>query len=41
VGTFDDHTWFDPQWVFFKKEQPLWDITTEDIPCHDAMPPPA
>jgi hypothetical protein len=41
VGAFDDHTWFDPQWVFFKKQQPLWDITTEDIPCYDAMPPPA
>jgi len=41
VGTFDDHTWFGPQWVFYKKSQPVWDITTEDVPCYEAMPPPA
>lgn len=40
VGVFDDHTWFDPQWVLYKKAQPVWDITTEDVPCYDAMPPP-
>lgn len=41
VGTFDDNSWFHPQWVLFKKSQPAWDITTEDVPCYDAMPPPA
>lgn len=41
AGAFDDHTWFDPQWVLYKNSQPLWDITTEDVPCYDAMPPPS
>ncbi|WP_291003259.1 GFA family protein [Hyphomicrobium sp.] len=40
VGAFDDHTWFDPQWVLYKNSQPLWDITAEDVPCYDGMPPP-
>jgi len=40
VGTIDDTSWFEPQWVFYKKRQPMWDITTEDVPCHDGMPPP-
>jgi len=41
AGAFDDHTWFDPEMVLFKRSQPLWDITTEDVPCYDALPPPA
>ena len=41
AGAFDDHAWFDPQVVLFKAEQPFWDITTEDVPCYDGMPPPA
>jgi len=40
VGTIDDTRWFEPQWVFYKKRQPMWDITTEDVPCHDGMPSP-
>jgi hypothetical protein len=41
AGSLDDHTWFAPDMVIFKRAQPLWDITTEDVPCHDALPPPA
>jgi len=40
VGAVDDSSWFDPEWVFYKRSQPAWDITTEDIPYYDAMPPP-
>ena len=40
AGAFDDHAWFDPDMVIFKHSQPLWDITTEDVPCYDALPPP-
>lgn len=40
AGVFDDHTWFEPEWIFYKKAQPLWDITTEDVPCHDKNPAP-
>jgi hypothetical protein len=40
AGAFDDHTWFDPQIVIFRRSQPVWDVTTEDVPCYDAMPPP-
>jgi hypothetical protein len=40
AGVFDDHTWFEPQWIFYKNAQPLWDITTEDVPCHDKNPAP-
>jgi len=41
AGALDDHSWFAPQWVFYKKHQPAWDTTAEDVPCYDAMPPPA
>jgi hypothetical protein len=36
----DDNSWFDPQWVFYKKAQPARDITTEDVPYYEGMPPP-
>ncbi len=41
VGSFDEHTWYEPQWIVYKRGQPAWDITTEDVPCYDTMPPPA
>ena len=40
AGSVDDNSWFSPQRVLYKKAQPAWDITTEDVPCYDAMPPP-
>jgi hypothetical protein len=40
AGAFADNRWFDPQFVLFKKDQPVWDITTEDVPYYDGMPPP-
>jgi hypothetical protein len=40
AGVFDDHAWFEPEWIFYKKTQPRWDITTEDVPCHDKNPAP-
>ena len=41
AGSVDDNSWFSPQRVLYKKAQPAWDITTEDVPCYDDMPPPA
>jgi hypothetical protein len=40
AGSLDDHTWFEPEMVIFKRSQPVWDITTEDVPCHDTLAPP-
>ena len=41
AGVVDDSSWFDPQWIFYKKRQPVWDNTTEDVACYEGMPPPA
>ena len=41
AGVIDDNSWFNPQWVFYKRAQPAWDLTTEDVPHYDRMPPPA
>jgi hypothetical protein len=35
AGVIDDNSWLEPQWVFYKKAQPSWDITTESVPCYD------
>lgn len=40
VGAFDDSSWYEPQFVFYTKRRPRWDITTESVPHFDAMPPP-
>jgi hypothetical protein len=40
AGVIDDTSWFDPQLVLYKKAQPAWDITTEDVPCYDGTLPP-
>jgi hypothetical protein len=39
AGAFDDSSWFDPQVVLFTKSRPAWDITTNDVPSFEAMPP--
>jgi hypothetical protein len=39
AGAFDDSGWFDPQVVLFTKSRPTWDITTNDVPSFEAMPP--
>ena len=40
AGSVDDNSWFSPQRVLYKKTQAAWDITTEDVPCYEGMPPP-
>jgi hypothetical protein len=39
AGAFDDCGWFDPQVVLFTRSRPTWDITTNDVPSFEAMPP--
>ena len=41
AGSVDDNSWFSPQRVLYKKAQPAWDITAEEVPCYEGMPPPA
>jgi len=38
VGCADDNSWFDPGMVIFCSERPGWDMTSCEIPNHDAMP---
>lgn len=39
VGTADDHSWFEPQAIVYAKRRPAWDLTRQDIPNFDEMPP--
>jgi hypothetical protein len=39
IGCLDDHSWFTPQAVLFSSRRHDWDITTDDIPNHEEMPP--
>lgn len=41
AGAVDDNSWFSPQWVFYTKLRPAWDMTTEAVPNYEGMPPPA
>ena len=40
VGCFDDHSWFSPQAVVYTSRRNDWDITSDQIPNFEAMPPP-
>ena len=40
AGACDDNSWFEPKWVFYTRSRPAWDLTSTDIPNHEAMPPP-
>lgn len=40
VGSADDHSWFSPQAVIYCDHRATWDLTSEDVPNFDGMPPP-
>ncbi|MGI9382649.1 MAG: GFA family protein [Methyloligellaceae bacterium] len=40
VGCVDDHDWFAAQAVVYAGNRPGWDLTSEDIPNFETMPPP-
>ena len=40
VGCADDNEWFATQAVVYAKRRPGWDVTSEDVPNFEAMPPP-
>jgi hypothetical protein len=40
VGILEDTSWFAPQVVVYTRSRPAWDITADDIPSFEAMPPP-
>ena len=39
VGTFDDTTWFAPQWVIYTDRRAAWDTTTDAVPNYPGMMP--
>jgi hypothetical protein len=39
VGCLDDHSWFNPQVVLYASRQEDWDITSDEVPNFDEMPP--
>ncbi len=39
VGCLEDHSWFIPQAVLFSSKRHDWDITSDEIPNFDKMPP--
>ena len=40
VGTADDTSWFSPQAVIYCDRRAAWDITSDELPNFDSMPPP-
>lgn len=41
VGVLEDSSWFSPEAVLYTRSRPTWDITTDEVPNFEAMPPPA
>lgn len=39
VGCLDNNSWFSPQVVLYASKREDWDITTEEIPNFEEMPP--
>ena len=40
VGCVDDNEWFSPHAVVYAGCRPGWDVTSEEVPNFDTMPPP-
>ena len=41
VGCLEDQSWFSPQVVLFASRRHDWDITSDEIPNFQQMPPPS
>ncbi|MGE0766944.1 MAG: GFA family protein [Hyphomicrobiaceae bacterium] len=39
VGSLDDSSWYKADRVVYVKDQPVWDVTSTDVPRFDMMPP--
>lgn len=39
VGSIDDNDWFKTDRVVYIKDRPQWDVTPDDVPNFDMMPP--
>jgi len=39
VGCMEDNSWFTPQAVAYTSCREAWDVTTEEVPNFEAMPP--
>jgi hypothetical protein len=39
VGCLDDRSWFSPQVVLYASQREDWDITSDEVPTFDKMPP--
>ena len=40
IGCVDNHDWFEPGAIVYCKDRAAWDITSDEVPNFDAMPPP-
>lgn len=40
VGSLDDHSWFSPKAVVYTKRRGDWDLTSNEVPNFEDMPPP-
>ena len=40
VGCIDDNEWFSSQVVVYANDRPGWDMTSEEVPNFEGMPPP-
>jgi hypothetical protein len=40
VGCLDDNSWFSPQSVVYTRYRQPWDMTSEQVPNFEEMPPP-
>lgn len=40
VGCLDDQSWFSPQAVLYTSRRHDWDITSDEVPSFEEMPPP-
>lgn len=40
VGCVDENDWFTPEAVVYAASRPGWDVTSEEIPNFETMPPP-
>ncbi|MDA8012284.1 MAG: GFA family protein [Gammaproteobacteria bacterium] len=41
AGCFENSDWFAPQIVVYTRNRPAWDLTTNEVPNFEEMPPPA
>lgn len=41
AGAFDDSSWFKPDVLLYTRSRPVWDLSADDVPSYETMPPAA